>query len=326
MLNIQYDMLGDSADVKRSNGQYYTHGNPFMLKVFNNWAESINLRNRKVLEPFAGANYIIKALQKNGWAKDFSSYDIDPQSPDVQKNDSLKNFPQNYDVIVTNPPWLAKNSAKRRNLPYPDCEFDDLYKHCLDKSLQNAKYVAALIPASYLRTNLFMNRLHTYISLHDRGMFCDTDNPVALALFKPEDEISGGAEIYHDDKYIGNLQNLKKYLPKSDKKIAIRFNDPEGQLGFIAFDNTRAPSIRFCLADELKKYDISHSTRMITRINIDYHASINKFVEILNKEIEYFRNSTSDVFLTPFKGLRQDGNYRRRMDFSLARKMIQCHA
>ena len=31
-----------------------------------------------------------------------------------------------------------------------------------------------------------------------------------------------------------------------------------------------------------------------------------------------FRNKTNDVFLTSFKGLRQDGKYRRRLDFNLA--------
>lgn len=312
---------------KRSSGQYYTRGNPFLLQPFQNWASAIDLKHRHILEPFAGANHIITALQKHGLAKKFSSFDINPQSRDVKQHDSLQDFPRDYDVIITNPPWLAKNSAKRRGLPYPDCDFDDLYKYCLKKSLQNAPYVAAMIPASYLRSNLFINRLHSFIALHDREMFCDTDNPVALALFMTEAEVlnTGGAEIYHDNNYIGNLQNLQNHLPQIRQKIPIRFNDPEGQLGFIAFDNTREASIRFCKAEELRGYHVTHNARMITRIAVKHSKNLTEMISRLNEGIINFRKSTHDVFLTPFKGLRQDGYYRRRMDFALARRMIESY-
>ncbi len=47
---------------KRQNGSYYTEGNPFVLKPFLRWASKIELKNRVVLEPFAGSNNIIKSL------------------------------------------------------------------------------------------------------------------------------------------------------------------------------------------------------------------------------------------------------------------------
>ena len=49
-------------------------------------------------------------------------------------------------------------------------------------------------------------------------------------------------------------------------------------------------------------------------------------VQKTNNELSEFRNSTKDVFLTPFKGLRKDGMYRRRMDYQLARNFISTHA
>jgi len=45
-------------------------------------------------------------------------------------------------------------------------------------------------------------------------------------------------------------------------------------------------------------------------------------IKKLNKKISTFRESTNDIFLTPFKGIRKDGRYRRRMDFALARDFI----
>ncbi len=101
-------------------------------------------------------------------------------------------------------------------------------------------------------------------------------------------------------------------MPYSDRfPKAVKFNIPNGKLGFVAFDNTREPTIRFCRGDELGKYKIKHTTRMITRIDLDLaDRYLNGFIESLNKEIKGFRKKTKDVFLTPFKGLRRDRDGR----------------
>ena len=187
---------------KRQDGRYYTEGNPFVLKPFQDWAESIDLKKHKVLEPFAGANNIIKALQTLGYAKKFSSFDITPSDPKVVYQDTLASFPKGFDICITNPPWLAKNSAHRRGLEYPETTFDDLYKHSLNLCLENCTNVAALIPATFLQSRLFTNRLQSVIFLHDKGMFTDTENPVCLALFK---ESSKDVKIFFDGLYVGKL-------------------------------------------------------------------------------------------------------------------------
>ena len=53
-------------------------------------------------------------------------------------------------------------------------------------------------------------------------------------------------------------------MPSSRRPL--RFNDPEGDLGLIAIDNTRGPSIRFCEGRELAGYRVGGNSRMITRI------------------------------------------------------------
>src|SRR3989344_1001911 len=210
---------------KRQNGRYYTEGNPFVLKPFVDWAESINLKQHKVLEPFAGSNNIIKALQTRGYAKKFASYDIEPTSQKVNYLDTIKNFPKGFDVCITNPPWLAKNSAHRRGLDFPTTNYDDLYKYALSLCLDNCPNVAALVPATFLQSRIFMHRLQSVIFLHDKSMFNDTENPVCLALFKNQ---SKDVDIFFDSKYIGRLNTLNKLLPtsnESSKKLI--FNDPQ---------------------------------------------------------------------------------------------------
>ena len=184
--------------------------------------------------------------------------------------------------------------------------------------LKHCHYVAALVPASYLQSRLFQERLETYILLFD-PIFNDTENPVCLSLFgkKPTGKVS----IYYDEKYIGTLASLLKNLPQPEQSRQVRFNDPNGDLGFISFDNTREPSIHFCHAKEIEDYPIKVSSRFITRISGDFR-NLNHLINKLNHQIARHRKETCDVFLTPFKGMRQDRQYRRRMDFGLARRFI----
>ena len=310
------------ADTKRSLGRFFTISkNPFELSAFQEWAEVAKLPQRPILEPFAGANHIIKSLQTLNLCNEFTSFDIHPADNAVHKRDTLESFPIGYKVCVTNPPWLARNSATRRNLPYPECRYDNIYKFCLDKCLKYCEFVAALIPASYLQSDLFResrDRLSTYILLHDQ-IFTETENPVCLALFT--DKPTRSTKVYYDAVYIGELKELESKRPKATGKRQLRFNDPEGQLGFISFDNTRERSIRFCEVAEIEAYEIKHSSRFITRISGDFSA-VPKLIEQVNRLLDKFRDDTNDLFLTPFKGVRDDGQYRRRMFFSQARELI----
>jgi len=302
---------------KRELGQYFTAYNPFKNDGFLQWSRECNLQNNLILEPFAGSNNLIKMLQEMNLCNQFVSYDIEPCGFDVSFRDTLNDFPKNFDICITNPPYLAQNSAKRRDLEYPTTNYDDLYKFSLDQCLQNCKYVGAIIPASFLNSNLFRDRLSHYILLNNQ-MFSDTQHPVCLALFKQK---SNDVQIYEDKKYLGLLSEFQKKIPQEEKAIEMKFNDKEGQLGFIAIDNTIEPSIRFCKGSEINSNKVSFSSRSITRISIDY-SCVDKLILNLNEAIANFRSETYDIFLTPFKGLRKDNKYRRRLDYSLARSLI----
>ena len=80
----------------------------------------------------------------------FSSFDIYTADREVKQRDTIKSFPKGFEVSITNPPWLTRNSATRKVLPFAQSNFDDLYKHCLDLCIRHCIYVAALVPASFL--------------------------------------------------------------------------------------------------------------------------------------------------------------------------------
>ena len=311
-----HNRTGNSA--KRGNGQYFTIGNPFDLEPFEHWARHAGLPMARLLEPFAGANNIVRTLAAMGWCNEYASYDIAPAASSVRRRNCIKNFPKGHRVCVTNPPWLARNSATRRGLPYPQTRHDNLYKHCLQLCLANCRHVAAIIPASYLQARLFLRRLDAYILLHN-ALFNDTENPACLALFsaRADDRV----RLYSDNDYMGTLSAMHAALPVARRDRNIRFNDPRGQLGFISFDNTESPGIRFCRGEEVDARQIKVSSRFITRISGDFD-NLPRLINRLNDAIARYRHHTKDMLLTPFKGLRKDGRYRRRMDYALARDFI----
>jgi hypothetical protein len=302
--------------IKRQKGQFFTVKNPFHHCAFSNWAEQSGLPSTSILEPFAGANSLIKHLQNMGLCNESVCYDIEPSHKHVQKRDTLECFPNGFDVCITNPPWLAKNSATVRGLSFPNCRYDDLYKFALEKCLDNCKWVAALVPESFIRAGIFQERLTDFISLTSQ-IFADTGHPVGLALFQPHP--SSEIRVWSQDFQVGYLSELESLRPQQKPNGPdVRFNHPHGNVGLIALDNTYTASIRFCPVDELAKYTVKNTGRHITKMYVEGNIQI----EGWNEYLDDFRNRTHDVLMTCYKGIRKDGMYRRRLDWNLARGII----
>ena len=305
-----------NAEAKRENGRYFTARNPFHHPAFRAWALCSGLPSASILEPFAGANSLIEYLEGMGLCDDSASYDIHPSDRRVRRRDTLESFPEGFDVCVTNPPWLARNSATVRGLRFPDCRYDDLYKFALEKCLDNCGWVAALVPESFICARLFQNRLTDFISLPS-GLFAETGHPVGLALFQPE--ATPDVNVWFRDTHIGLLRNIESLRPRPKPDgPAVRFNDPSGNVGLIALDNTRTASIRFCRVEELADYRVKKTGRHITKLRVEGQVRIDAW----NDYLEDFRERTHDVLMTCYKGIRKDGMYRRRLDWNLARGII----
>ena len=305
---------------KKKLGQYFTITNPFNNDLFKEWFGIAydNIENKIVLEPFAGNKDIVCHIDElyHNKGLEWDCYDIEPKQDNVRYNDSIQLFPTGYDMVITNPPYLAKTSASRLKLPYPDTYYDDVYKLCVHLMLKNCKYIAAIIPESFITSDLFHDRLYGVISLNIK-MFTDTECPVCLALFVPRKE-SDDFVFYVGNNKVGNYNELKKYNLSEFSKDNVnwKFNDPYGIIGVKCVDNQVSNDIYFHHGDKIKSEDIKVSSRAFTRIsglpdNIDLDDFIKKCNIILNE----YRDKTHDIFLTSFKGLRKDGVYRRRIDF-----------
>ncbi len=325
-------ILKQKMDEKRANGRYYTCGNPFQIKPFQRWAKDSDLEQQVALEPFAGAKHIPQLIDTAQLkCQDWKTYDIEPGAKGILQRDTLTDFPKGFDVCITNPPWLARNSATRRGLPFPEStKYNDLYKYALDQCLTNCGWVAAIIPEAFIRSGLFLDRLSDFISIVPQthiteqnrepkvtsNMFKDTEHPVGLALFEPN--VNSDVRVWRNNQMLGKLDELRKHLPLPSSNRNIVFNEQDGNLGLIAIDNTVSASIRFCLPAELGGYKIRSHCRSITKIGVPWDVDI----DMLNTRLTTIRENTYDVFFTAFKGLRRDGCYRRRLDWKLARAII----
>jgi len=320
---------------QRTMGQFFTITNPFATNAFVKWFKSIPHHEKcTILEPFAGCNNIVAMIQELGFNNDWVCYDIEPNNKDnvcegykIEKRDTLSEYPAGFSVAITNPPYLAKNSASRNNLEYPTSAegYDDLYKYCLEVMLDNTEYVAAIVPESFITSSLFHNRLDIIIELVCR-MFSDTECPVCLALFVPEERKSDrhDFDIYQNEMRVGSFLSLKSHkIKECGYGLKLDFNNPNGRIGIKCIDNSKNASIEFCKGDNISSDSIRSTSRHITRVDGPFDAyDIDKLVDACNVILNDYRDNTFDVFMTAFKGLRSDGRYRRRLDFKTAKDII----
>lgn len=307
---------------KRTLGSFYTQGNPFLLDPFIKWAETLPTQT-KFLEPFAGNGQIPKLLTEAGFDLSWDSYDIDPEIKGVISQDTLSSFPQGYACTITNPPYLSYHFAKRKGINLPKEYFlgyPSLYLRAIKEALDNCDFVAMIIPESFITSGYFRERLTSFISLPFQ-MFNDTEMPTCLALWNP---ISTGEEfeVWRENIFIGNYAQLSKSFSEKPCVGRIHFNVLEGQIGLKAIDNTVGPSIAFCDPSEIDANKIKISARLVSRIYIDNLTSSQELIDLANRRLEIWRQSTQDVLLTAFKGIRKDGQFRRRLDFANARLIL----
>lgn len=291
---------------KRSLGQYFTR-NPIW---FDNIVEDYIAGCNRVVDPFAGGGDILALFPHT------LGYDIDP-TLGWTVNDSLVSIPRGEpgDLCITNPPYLARNSATRRGIPFKGHPYDDLYLRAIGQCLYSFDRVVALIPESFLLNDHFKERL-AWVNIIEADLFDDTDCPVLLAGWGKDE--TKDFIVRKNGVLLGPWSNLNQTVPTTLNE-PMRFNDPDGDLGLICFDSTTAPSIRFCRGDEVD--GVSPTGRSKTRISGSFEVN-DALIARCNDLLDDLRRSSHDLMLSPFKGNMKDGRRRRRLDFTTARKIV----
>lgn len=329
--------MKDMNNKKIIHGQFYTIGNPFLFEPFLSWFNIVysKIQNKNILEPFSGANHIIKLVEEaTEQSYNWNCFDVDPNTKfskttlhPITIQDVLLNFPKNYELILTNPPYLAKNSATRKSIKFKyNTQYNDLYKYCLSVMLENCDYIGAIIPETFIiqSEKELKERLELVISLKGK-FFDDTDCPVCLALFSKDK--TDDFKIYSNNDFIGYYNELyNNYNINPIEKYSLKFNDPKGEISLISVDNHIEESICFQKGELIPSERIKNSSRTFSRIKLPFdilhEAQLEAIINESNNLVSDYRKNTQDVFLASFKGLRKDNKYRRRLDFKIARNIL----
>jgi hypothetical protein len=303
---------------KRELGSYYTKGNPFVYRAFREWFQPTGT----ILEPFAGDGQIPRLVREAGFRARWARYDVDETLADVVHQDTLDDFPQGFQTTITNPPYLSYHFARRKKLPVSKAYFagyTSLYFRAIEEALESCERVAMIIPESFLTSGRFRERLCHFVSLPE-DMFDDTEMPTALVLWgdAPTDDFL----VWRQDELLGQYNKLAAGLKPTPCASRIRFNVANGQIGLRAIDNTREASIAFCPPEEIAAEKIKPSARLVSRIHIKKLRDPDRVIKEANRELHAWREQTEDVLLTAFKGVREDGRFRRRLDFGNARALL----
>lgn len=180
---------------KKERGQFYTTNANYILDGFA-WPPPEGVRC--IIEPFAGKGDLIAWVK----AKDstlslpMEAYDIEPKSPEIQQRDTLRN-PPNYENawIITNPPYLARNKCKDKEL-YSRYNTNDLYKCFISSVVQqpNCRGGIFIVPAGFFFSpremdvccrGEFMKKYRiTRVNYFEESVFEDTSTTIAAFSFE----------------------------------------------------------------------------------------------------------------------------------------------
>jgi len=319
---------------KVSLGSFYTTKSSWLTDQVRQFLENaLSESNGNLLDPFAGDGHLLEAIKSDPvlgrLVSQATGFDI--QGELFPFNDSLVSIPNpQRAVIVTNPPYLANHSAKRKGVDelvakyFANSTQKNLYRIALENCLASADYVVAIIPETFLLSTFPKHRLELAVVIQD-SLFGDTDAPALVACFTKES--CADARIFTGNQSMGTLGEILALRESSAPKRTIVFNDPKGRIGLRAVDGSDGDSpIAFMPASEFdySSRKVMVSSRLMTYL--DYpdlsDHEIDSIIIRANAALKRIRKDSGDLVLAPFKGNDRNGRRRRRLDYALARKLL----
>ena len=315
-------------------GSFYTTKSGWLTQEVRSFlGKALDQSKGHLLDPFAGDGHLITAVQEDSvlGKKIAKATGFDIQGTTWPINDSLLEIPNpKRAVILTNPPYLANHSAKRKGVSTLVSKYFDrstqknLYMIALENALECADYVVAIIPETFLLSSFPKDRLELAVVIQD-SLFGDTDAPALVACFTKES--CADARIFTGNQSIGTLSEILSLRESAAPKQKIVFNDPKGRIGLRAVDGSDGASpIAFMPASEFdySSRKVVVSSRLMTYLDLPdlSDSEIDSIIVRANSALKEIRRDSGDLVLAPFKGNDRNGRRRRRLDYALARRIL----
>lgn len=319
--------------MKKDLGQFYTTNYYYILQ------NCVIPKNVKIIiEPFAGNGDLLNFIEN----KDLyiiESYDIEPKKKFIKKRDTLKNPPDYTNkFILTNPPYLARNKNKNKEL-YELYNCNDLYK-CFIKSSLDCDGGIIIVPLNFLTS---IRKSDTLL----RKEFLEKFNIVHVNIFEEQvfDDTSYTVCVIQFEK--GKTKEFPCYFYPSNKKVMLSFYKEiiGGEIYYLSQNNkytieraTKETKIKENITnilvkciDDTTKINASFSEKYIDNtenltarsyltlvITPQINEQIQKeLINNFNSFMEEYRNKYNSLFLTNYRE-----NNRKRISFDLVFKIF----
>lgn len=325
-------------------GQFYTTNYEYILSNME-----IPKGVKTIIEPFVGNGDLLKFIETpNKYTIEI--YDIEPKCPNTIKRDTLTNPPMYENkFIITNPPYLARNKSKKKDL-YDKYNCNDLYKcfiMSIIKDVCNGGII--IIPLNFISSirksdiELRKKFLEKYsikrMNIFEEQVFNDTSYTVCSIYFmKKTTEVDSKVIIYPSNKEMnirltiennytigGDIYNIPQ---NQSIKVQRATKDTKENITNIllkCIDDSVNSQLGFkVVSDEEKFIDNTPklSARSYATLVINIPLTIQqqeKLVSKMNNYIEKKRKKYNSLFLTNYR--ESNTIARKRISFDLAFKI-----
>lgn len=327
---------------KNQLGQFYTTRYEYVLSNMY-----IPDGVKTIVEPFVGKGDLLNFI-KNRNKYVFEIYDIDPKIENTIKRDTLL-CPPNYSkkFILTNPPYLARNKSKNKEI-YDKYKCNDLYKCFIINILTNiCDGGIIIVPLNFLssirKSDIDLRRkfLEKYtikiINIFEEQVFNDTTYAVCTIYFvKKENEINEiKTYIYPSKKQMniclnsennytigGEIYNLKQNPEYVIQRATRETTENITNILLKCIDDSKDNQLGFKIVDDADRYiDMTEnlSARSYATLVINKYITLQQqrmLVDKLNEYIKSKREKYNSLFLTNYRETD-----RKRISFDLAFKI-----
>lgn len=316
-------------------GQFYTKRSQYII---GNLIKDLD-KNKIVVEPFCGEGDLLI------FENEYEIYDIEPKIDNCIKRDTLI-YPPDYThkLVVTNPPFLARNKNKNKEL-YDLYNVGDLYKAAI-KSIMTCEGGILIIPLNFFSDedndirNIFFNRFQIIqLNIFEETVFDDTSYTICSFSFKLKENNENISEI----KCVFFPSNMKRVFTIDKNNgwkigaefynlINIKTNIKRLRIGGIPNSNlylrcidTGSTNGRISLSINKNHYYGKETDRSFATLVLDKEYTIEQeeiICKHFNEILENYRNKYNSMFLTNFRN--STSSYaRKRISFDVAYKLIE---
>lgn len=339
-----FEQFASLSIKKQELGQFMTTNVEYILTGI-----TIPKSVKDVVEPFCGNGDLLKIVPKGVqvWC-----YDIDPKTVDTKKLDSLESPPQYKDrFVLTNPPYLARNKSKSKNL-FDKYNTNDLYKCFIVRLLLDPPDGGIMIIplnfwSSMRKTDIDLRRRFCLqfdvirLNIFEEAVFDDTSYTVCAFLFeqKKQDVVANVSIVIfpHKENMSFPLSEENKFtfggemydLHQGEHKITRVTSKNEGEANTHIFlkciDDSKDKLIGFSIVDDIYVDNTANQSArsyasLIIMPPIDNDTQA-KLVTKANEFLAVNRKKYHSLFLTNYRESKEDMS-RKRISFQMAYQII----